>query len=92
MYRDKTLKCRDCGAEFIFTAGEQQFFEEKGLKSEPQRCKSCRRQRRSSFRQEPGLIYEIVCAECMKTDKINFEPRYDRPVYCKSCYAKKYRK
>ena len=26
MYEDKTLVCKDCGAEFVFTAGEQEFY------------------------------------------------------------------
>lgn len=39
---DKTLKCQDCGAEFIFTVGEQEFYKEKQLVSEPKRCKPCR--------------------------------------------------
>ena len=42
MYEDKTLICKECGAEFIFTAGEQEFYAEKGFVNEPQRCKSCR--------------------------------------------------
>ncbi|HEX6510423.1 MAG TPA: zinc-ribbon domain-containing protein, partial [Chloroflexota bacterium] len=32
---DKTLTCRDCGADFLFTAGEQEFFQSKGLLHEP---------------------------------------------------------
>lgn len=40
MYEDKTLICKECGAEFIFTAGEQEFYAEKGFVNEPQRCKS----------------------------------------------------
>ena len=26
MYQDKNLQCRDCGVEFVFTAGEQEFY------------------------------------------------------------------
>lgn len=40
--KDKTLTCKDCGAEFVFTAGEQEFYAEKGFQNEPQRCKECR--------------------------------------------------
>ncbi len=29
MYQDEKLVCEDCGAEFIFTAGEQEFYAEK---------------------------------------------------------------
>lgn len=38
---DKTLTCVECGKEFIFTEGEQKFYEEKGFQ-EPHRCKECR--------------------------------------------------
>ena len=41
MFEDKTLKCKECGAEFVFTAGEQEFYAEKGFQNEPQRCKAC---------------------------------------------------
>ena len=47
MYQDKTLICKDCGAEFVFTAGEQQFYAEKGFENEPQRCKECRMARKN---------------------------------------------
>jgi DNA-directed RNA polymerase subunit RPC12/RpoP len=40
---DKTLVCRDCSKEFIFTEGEQTFYQEKGLQNEPQRCPDCRK-------------------------------------------------
>ena len=40
MYEDKTLICKDCGKEFVFTAGEQEFYAEKGFQNEPQRCKA----------------------------------------------------
>lgn len=47
-YKDKTLVCKDCGAEFVFTAGEQAFYAEKGFQNEPVRCKSCRQARKAS--------------------------------------------
>jgi CxxC-x17-CxxC domain-containing protein len=40
---DKTLTCRDCGEDFVFTAGEQEFYAEKGFTNEPSRCPNCRR-------------------------------------------------
>jgi hypothetical protein len=43
---DKTLICKDCGKEFIFTEGEQAFYKEKGFENEPQRCPECRRLRK----------------------------------------------
>jgi hypothetical protein len=38
-YRDRVLRCMDCGAEFVFTAGEQLFFADRGFKNQPKRCK-----------------------------------------------------
>ncbi len=43
---DKSLTCRDCTNNFLFTAGEQDFFQQKGLKNEPSRCPECRIKRR----------------------------------------------
>lgn len=40
---DKTLKCKDCGASFVFTVREQEFYKEKGFDNEPVRCPDCRR-------------------------------------------------
>ena len=40
---DKTLTCRDCGNEFVFTEGEQEFYKEKGFENEPTRCPACRK-------------------------------------------------
>ena len=47
MFEDKTLVCRECGAEFVFTASEQQFYAEKGFQNEPGRCPACRAARRA---------------------------------------------
>ena len=46
-FQDKSLTCVDCGAEFIWTAGEQLFFADKNFKNEPKRCKSCKAKRAS---------------------------------------------
>lgn len=43
---DKTVKCKDCGMDFIFTEGEQAFYKEKGFENEPQRCPTCRKARK----------------------------------------------
>jgi CxxC-x17-CxxC domain-containing protein len=45
-FEDKTLVCRDCGNEFVFTAGEQEFYAQKGFTNEPQRCRDCRQVRK----------------------------------------------
>ena len=45
-YADKTITCRDCGTDFVFTAGEQEFYAQKGFTNEPTRCPSCRQARK----------------------------------------------
>ena len=44
-FQDRILRCVDCGTEFIWTAGEQQFFADKNFKNEPKRCKNCKAKR-----------------------------------------------
>ena len=46
-YADKTITCRDCGMDFVFTAGEQEVYAQKGFTNEPTRCPNCRRARKS---------------------------------------------
>ncbi|MBI4284537.1 MAG: zinc-ribbon domain containing protein [Chloroflexi bacterium] len=100
-FQDKTLRCSDCGADFTFSAEEQEFFQTKGYTNEPKRCPSCRQARKSerggstSFGSSSGSsyrprrqMYPAVCAECGKDTEVPFEPRGDRPVYCSDCYRK----
>ena len=87
MFEDKTLVCKDCGEEFVFTAREQEFYESKGFVNEPQRCKPCRDKRKNAGR-APREMHEAVCAACGGVAKIPFVPRDDRPVYCSECFAK----
>jgi 5,10-methylenetetrahydrofolate reductase len=47
-FQDRVLKCVDCGADFVFTAGEQHFFHDKNFKNEPKRCKACKTKRQGS--------------------------------------------
>src|SRR6202789_1186422 len=104
---DLLLQCSDCGQEFVFTAGEQQFFQERGYSS-PRRCKPCRQAKQGSAGGAHGASHSqpqggysasagggmstgttVVCASCGQTTTVPFEPRGDRPVYCKSCYRPK---
>ena len=86
MYEDKTLKCKDCGNEFVFTAGEQAFYAERGFQNEPQRCKACRDARKNSTR-GPREFFTATCARCGGEAKVPFEPKSDRPVFCSECFA-----
>lgn len=87
-FEDKTLVCRDCGREFVFTAGEQEFFQSRGLESEPSRCRDCRQARRRSRLGEMRQMFPATCASCGAECEVPFEPRSDRPVYCNECYSK----
>ena len=44
---DRSITCVDCGEEFLFTAGEQAFYAERGLTNAPTRCKACRDKRKT---------------------------------------------
>ena len=87
MYEDKTLVCKECGNEFVFTAGEQEFYAERGFQNEPQRCKACRDARKNSAR-GPREYFTATCAACGGEARVPFEPKSDRPVYCSDCFAK----
>ena len=111
---DRTLTCRDCGKAFVFTAGEQVFYQERDY-TEPQRCASCRQARKSQrdgggsegrsfssgsyssdggraygsgggYSSGPRQMYAAVCSTCSKDTEVPFQPRNDKPVYCRECF------
>jgi CxxC-x17-CxxC domain-containing protein len=47
-FGDRTLTCRDCGQQFTFTAGEQEFYQSRGLTNDPGRCPDCRAARKQT--------------------------------------------
>jgi len=86
---DKTLHCVDCGKEFVFTSGEQEFYAKKGFTNEPQRCKECRDARKRTREAAAGLpreMFDAVCTKCGARTQVPFRPREDRPVYCQDCF------
>lgn len=50
--QDKKIICKDCGKEFIFTVGEQEFYQEKGFTNEPVRCKECRETKKARMNEK----------------------------------------
>ena len=90
-YRDKVLKCVDCGAEFVFTAGEQMFFADKGFKNEPKRCKPCKSKRGqgSSSGNYQRSETKTMCSQCGKETTVPFVPTQGRPVYCRECFQQR---
>ena len=87
--QDKSLTCKDCGKQFIFSVRDQQFYAEKGFENEPQRCRDCRTQRKNSRAQggTARAMYDAVCAQCGVDTTVPFRPRGDRPIYCRACFA-----
>ncbi len=91
-YQDRILKCVDCGAEFVFTAGEQAFYADKGFRNEPKRCKSCKQKRAESQGQRPGGVRaetRTFCSQCGKETTVPFKPTQGRPVYCRECFQQR---
>lgn len=86
-YTDRVLKCMDCGAEFVFTAGEQLFFNDKQFKNDPKHCKQCKAKRvRGGSRVRPET--RTNCSECGAATTVPFKPTQGRPVLCRSCFQK----
>jgi CxxC-x17-CxxC domain-containing protein len=90
-YHDKVLKCSECSQEFVFTAGEQMFFADKGFKNEPKRCKDCKSKRS----QVPGQgnlqrsETKTTCSQCGKETTVPFRPTQGRPVFCRECFQQR---
>jgi len=95
-FHDKVLKCSECGAEFVFTAGEQMFFADKGFKNEPKRCKGCKAKRAegagnggangsTQMRSET----KTTCSQCGKDTTVPFRPTQGRPVFCRECFQQR---
>jgi len=93
-YHDRVLKCAECSAEFVFTAGEQMFFADKGFKNEPKRCKGCKAKRAegggggggsSQMRSET----KTTCSQCGKETTVPFRPTQGRPVFCRECFQQR---
>jgi CxxC-x17-CxxC domain-containing protein len=88
---DRVLKCHDCGAEFVFTAGEQLFFYDKNFTNDPKHCKQCKAKRvRGSQRVRSET--RTTCSACAAETTVPFKPTQGRPVLCRSCFQKQLEK
>ena len=95
-FQDKTLTCRDCGQEFIWTAGEQEFYASRGLQNAPTRCPADRAARRAQGGGRGGgggyggqrEMFTATCSNCGREARVPFQPRGDKPVYCSDCFSK----
>jgi CxxC-x17-CxxC domain-containing protein len=97
-FQDKVLTCIDCGAEFVFTSGEQLFFHDKQFKNEPKRCKACKSKRAAVLSAPPSPGNErhytrvetrATCSQCGKETTVPFRPTQGRPVLCRECFTQK---
>lgn len=87
---DKVLICKDCGNKFIWTAGEQKFFIDKGLQNIPKRCKICTANYKNKLR-EKHPTWWIRCQNCHKKAEVPFEPKTE-DIYCEECFKKELNK
>ncbi|MDQ2664324.1 MAG: zinc-ribbon domain containing protein, partial [Candidatus Eremiobacteraeota bacterium] len=88
----------DCGREFAFTTGEQEFYATKGFQNKPNRCADCRSARKAMRGQNGGdgggmgggrqrEMFQATCGQCGNVAEVPFQPRGDKPVYCRDCFA-----
>ena len=86
-FTDRVLKCIGCGADFVFTAGEQLFFHDKEFKNDPKHCKQCKAKR---VRGGPRVRSETrtTCSQCSEETTVPFKPTQGRPVLCRSCFQR----
>jgi len=95
-FSDITLTCKDCAQPFVFTAGEQEFYQQRGLLNQPGRCSNCRGARRAGGGSSNGggyggarEMFTATCSQCGQEARVPFQPRGDKPVYCSSCFETK---
>ena len=97
-FQDRVLTCVDCGADFVFTAGEQLFFHDKQFKNQPKRCKTCKSKRaavlaspqsRDNLRHFARVETRATCSQCGKDTTVPFKPTQGRPVLCRKCFTQK---
>ena len=90
-YRDRSLKCVECGTDFVFTSGEQSFYADRGFKNEPKRCKNCKGKRGSPGNSSGSSRSETTtkCSQCGKETTVPFKPTQGRPVYCRECFQQR---
>lgn len=87
-YQDKTIVCRDCATEFIFSRDLQREFVTKGY-NPPTRCTECherRNARRKTNRGYSTKTHVAPCSHCGKDAVLPFIPTGSKPVFCAECF------
>ncbi len=84
-FQDQTLVCKDCGKQFVWTAGEQEFYQQKGFDNPPFRCPDCRGKRKAD-RMSNRSMTKITCSRCGAEDEVPFVPKKGTGVLCRNCF------
>lgn len=85
-FADRDVLCVDCGAKFVFSAGEQQFFQEKGFSHVPKHCKLCKAKRQGGIGRR-RIETRVNCSQCGNDTTVPFKPTQGRPVLCATCFG-----
>lgn len=85
---DRDVLCLSCGVMFVFSAGEQQFFHEKGFVNEPKHCKQCKAKRQGG-KARLRIETPVTCSECGSNTTVPFKPTQGKPVLCRTCFGNK---
>ena len=93
-FQDRTLRCVDCGSDFVWTAGEQAFYADKHFTNEPKRCKACKAKRVQRRAGDLAAGHDrtetrATCSACGKETTVPFKPSQGRPVYCRDCFQQR---
>lgn len=88
-YQDRILKCAECGQDFVFFSGEQQFYADKGFKNEPKRCSVCRAKSKTNGNKVGPVHTETTCSQCGKRTVVPFVPTQGKPVFCRGCMPRR---
>jgi len=91
LFQDETLTCRDCGREFVFTSGEQEFYQSRGLMNKPGRCPECRAARKQQRGDSGGGYAYSTGGSSYGGNGGGYGGGYDRPrremfpAVCSAC-------
>src|ERR1700691_671004 len=85
-FTDRYVLCVDCGVMFVFSSGEQEFYQGKGFINEPKHCKPCKAKRESANGRR-RIETHVTCSECGSNTTVPFKPTQNKPVLCATCFS-----
>ena len=87
MFADRDVLCVSCGLMFVFSTGEQLFFQGKGFTNEPKHCKQCKAKREGGGNWQRRMETHVTCSGCGSNTTVPFKPTQGKPVLCKTCFV-----